>query len=191
MKSTWTFKFVIKFIMLFVAALCGWSSMQAAEPMPPEFKINTLELYLSRASLSGADFEQYKIIDDDLFFECGVVKRGRHQAKDESFTKLSAASMADFPALVWKLAQADEELEHPFEEPGQSRDMFDPGQVLLSAELPNRKLTIKTSVDGVIDPMNRGQIALFELIALMRGLPETPPCGLAQFYGLPRAAAKP
>ncbi|NLF24955.1 MAG: hypothetical protein GX589_04765 [Deltaproteobacteria bacterium] len=170
-----------------MASLCGCSSQQK----PPEFKVNTLELYLSRASFSGRDFEQYKIIDDDLFFECGVVKRGRHQVKDETFTKLSAAALTDLPALVWKLAQACDELKYPFEEPGQSRNMFDPGQVSFSAELPDQKLMVKTSLDSLIDPSNRARAALFELIALVRSFPQDPPCGSTQFYGLPRAAAKP
>ncbi len=64
-----------------------------------------------------------------MFSECGQIKRGRHTAKSQELTVLSACAAAELNRAVWKLNQAMRRSKSTFQEPGQSRTMFDPGRL--------------------------------------------------------------
>jgi len=154
--------------------------------MPTDFPLKSLEVYLSRASLSGVDFEQYKISGETLFFECGILKRGHHQVKGELVEKLKARQRQELASKTWGLSQSLTGLKEPFEKPGQSRNMFDPGRISVLAELPNRKIEIESSLDSIASPQNRAQTATLRLVGFVRGLVSNEPCGLRDFYDIPK-----
>lgn len=147
---------------------------------------------MSRGSLTGTDFEQFKLLEGgQLFVECGVAKGGRFIPSYQTLDTLSPNNRASVEEQISVLLSTSTYRNNAFDSPGKSNSLFDPGKFELSfrmAERGERKaIDIKTSLDAVSDPTDKAEQALLKIAKLFReGVSTTDAlCKNRDFYGIP------
>jgi hypothetical protein len=171
-------------------AFCGCSEIaetSSDNTIVPAVPNVSYQLYLSRRSLEGASFEQYRLLPVGLFVECGDLKSGREQGSEGSIVPISSATQEGTQrmasALLIRSARGDASAN---EQPGDNSSFADPGKVVLIVSDGVREQEIATSLDAV--EARRGALpsALHAFARLVRGVPAEPPCGNDSFFGIAR-----
>lgn len=157
--------------------------------MPEAFAVDGLELYLSRASLMQTDFEQYKLANDQLFFECGEIRRGRHLAKEQSFSPVSETVSAALRSQAWEVLDQTKRARSKFDDPGGTGSMFASGVLKLQIDAGTDRYTVHTSLDSISEPKKGSERAVLKLVEQLRGRASGAHCGAPQFYGIIQAPA--
>lgn len=157
-------------------------------PLPPDAAVRSLELFLSRASLFGTEFEQYSLADDKLFYECGSIERGRFIGRHQGVVALEPERLAAVTTAAYAVERTVTAGSPTLAEPGTNRSMFDPGQYTLTARLSDGEaaLNVRTSLDAVVNKGSAQNERLERLAALIRG-GATGACAQPTFFGLTRA----
>jgi hypothetical protein len=171
-------------IVLGTAVVLGCSA--TSTPPAPVGSVRSLELFLSRASLFGAEFEQFSLAGDKLFFECGSLERGRFIGRHQGVTELTPERLAELTSATYAVHRIVAEKSPTFADPGTNRSMFDPGQFTLKAELADGALEVKTSLDTVVNRPALPEEKLSNLARTLRGA-TSGGCATASFFGLSRA----
>jgi hypothetical protein len=170
-----------------IATLAGCSWWQS-EPPPAAGSDVSFDLYLSRASLNGAEFEQYKLLPIGVFAECGTLHRGRQESRVQSIYPVDDATRAALRNTASKIFLRMQRQPAPsLDAPGDNANPFDPGKYLLTVKSGSLKIDAKTSLDSVVHPNSVTQELLQQLAALSRGSVDGTPCGNAEFYGLAKS----
>lgn len=168
-----------------LAALSGCSVLwQSSEQQAPSAPLRSLELYLSRGSSQGADFEQFKISGDTLYKECGPIKRGRQYAAEQEVVQISSEMRPRIDEAAAKVIEALAVPNTILAKPGTGSGIFDPGQLTLALQSEKSKVSIATSLDTVSEPEGRTEEKIRDLVALVRTAAGLPFCGVNQFYGI-------
>ena len=175
----------------FLAALLvlpGIACSTISSPDPTQKIANySLEIYMARASLAGAEFEQYKVLSSGVYQECGMIRRGRAVTSQQTILPVLSEVRAEvgviLKALVEQLAQKPMTT---LPAPGKVDDMFDEGKFTLLATVDGEQLSVSTTFDEVINGEDEFRQAFVRLTELLRGVPSEPPCKNADFYGIGR-----
>jgi hypothetical protein len=145
---------------------------------------------LQRASLTGRDFESYKLLPVGVFVECGTVYRGRPETQFQSIEQPSAEAIEESKRLAYEIIERYGEAEaHTIDPRGSSEGPFDPGAFTLSASSGEKRIELVTSVDWVEQKRSSLATLVNRFAQVVRGLPVSPPCGNPEFYGIGRAVA--
>ena len=146
-------------------------------------KIDSIELFMSRASASSQDFEQLKLSNNQLYKECGPINRGRFAPLSQEFVTIERARNQELLDLAANLSDFVRTHGSSFEKPGTNKSFADPGQVLITLEgAPN--LEIKASLDSISNAKNPAESKVKKLVESMRGAAGGTLCGNQQFYGI-------
>lgn len=173
--------FLILLPLLFIT---GCSSFKSSEPSDKVSESNStlpteFELYLSRSSFSGSEFEQYKYWDGKLFNECGDLRRERHQAKEQQITGLTPQARLQLESALLKLEQSAQ-----YKQPAKNASFSEPGQISLTMRWSDlSKTKISTSLDSISEPSTEPERKLNALVKTVRSLAKQK-CGNKMFYGL-------
>jgi hypothetical protein len=157
---------------------------------PPAVNVS-YELYMARASLTGTEYEQYKLLPMGLYHECGLIRRGRSVVTQQGILTLPQSARSEMATLISGLSERV--LSNPPDHmpaPGNNADMFDPGKYLLTGFVDGKPLSIKTSFDAVVNGGSEMEQVMARLAETARGVSETPPCKNIEFFGLQRRAPK-
>ncbi|MCB0353280.1 MAG: hypothetical protein KDD64_07145 [Bdellovibrionales bacterium] len=152
--------------------------------------VDSLELYISRKSLTKTEFEQFKFADGQIYGECGTIVGGRYYPTLQDIrpsSSDSARAIASASDSVLDMAAAED---FHLDSPGKNTSLFDPGQFLLSLQRDGEAIRIETSLDSVSEPTSPLQRRLMVLAQVVRqttrdALHEATLCGNTDFYGLP------
>lgn len=167
---------------------CFFSDVPLSVPPAVNF---SYELYIARASLTGTEYEQYKLLPMGIYQECGLIRRGRSVVGQQGILTLPQSARAEMATLISALSERM--LSNPPEHmptPGTNADMFDPGKFLLTGYADGKPLSIKTSFDAVVNGSSELEQAMARLAETARGVSETPPCKNIEFFGLQRRTPK-
>lgn len=158
----------------------------ALSPQPPaasEIPLRSVAAYYHRAGSLGADFEQFKLTDSKLFFECGLVSGGRHAAKQQRIVPVSTQQLAQIKSEAWQVRRYVEELHAQFTPPGTGSSLFDPGKLSLTLQFENGSQKIETSFDSVASGTEGRAAVVKALVQSLRSAAGDSLCGKSSFYG--------
>lgn len=157
------------------------------ELVPPSEPL-TLEVYLARASIAEAEYEQYKIEGARIYAECGSVRRGRQFAKQRSMFTLDEEIRSDITLSAYKTFNLAKSKGNSLPAPEDADGFADPGQALLKIAFGSEKMQLNTNVDTVsaqelpLAGALNATIVRVRKAAIKPG--KKPLCGNAQFYGI-------
>jgi len=156
---------------------------------PSDFKIDSMEAYLSRASLERTNFEQFKVIDQDLVRECGEIRRGRHVTGEQDILTISEEDLNVLRQKVWALTTLPDLTNHNWAQSGRNRNLFDPGQLRLSLVHSSGGTNLSTSLDSISEPKGAPEQALLALVESLRSIGSKSHglkahCGYKEFFGI-------
>jgi hypothetical protein len=156
------------------------------EPVTDLSKLS-YSLYMTRGSLTSQEFEQYKTLPQGLFVECGTIHRGRPQTVAQGVERNAPEQSQPAKLAAFELLQIlnfEESLK--LDAAGTGTGFADPGKYILTINNDGTKREIKTSLDWVEQKRTAFSTKLHTFTRLVRGIPATPPCGNAEFYGIAR-----
>ena len=173
-------KYLVSFALLFSA--CA----QTAQMTTPtsDFNPEYVEVFMSRASFSNAEFEQFKATPGGVFAECGLFTRGRSIPEHQAFVPIDSDVRSAVNEAAWDVYQYLDSHPQHFEEPGKSDGMLDPGQVFLTIESKGKRTEVKTSVNSIANMDGVAETKIRRLVRILRGAPSTSECGGGDFYGI-------
>lgn len=159
-------------------------------------QVQELSLFMSRKSLSGTEFEQYKLgAGGDLFVECGKILGGRYIPTFQKMSALSPESQKQVNQALSIAVSTEKYKKGAFDKPGANSSFFDPGKFELSfagsvapaTELQTLSGEVKTSLDSITEPSSVTEKELLKLAAAIRtGVNFYDPiCNHREFYGVP------
>lgn len=105
--------------------------------------VDSLELYISRKSLTKTEFEQFKFADGQIYGECGTIVGGRYYPTLQDIrpsSSDSARAIASASDSVLDMAAAED---FHLDSPGKNTSLFDPGQFLLSLQEMGKQSALK------------------------------------------------
>lgn len=173
--------------------LCACSPETVEPPDEPEQSDHAAVSYtlsLQRASLTGRDFESYKVLPVGVFVECGTVYRGRPETQFQSIEQPSREAIEEskrFAADI--IEQYGETSPHSIDPRGSADSLADPGAYTLLITQGGTSTELRTSVDWVEQRRSTLATLVNRFTRLVRGLPLEPPCGNSEFYGIGRDRA--
>jgi hypothetical protein len=166
--------------------LASDTNVKAADPNDQSIK--SIELYISRASLSRAEFEQYKISRNRIFNECGKVYGGRQTSEQQNLVKLDDKDLSEINELAGNILAFNKKHELNLDKPGTSTSMYDAGQFNLKIQQDSGTTEIKTSLDSVTTASKTSEDNLAKLAKKLRQLAldnsNQSLCGNRRFYDL-------
>ena len=153
-------------------------------------RLGKLDLYLARASLAKAEFEQYRLSGPRLYVECGEFRNGRNVADQQSFVSLDQKTLDAVSRQAATVFNKMKDSSRALPLPGKAHGFADPGQALVAIEADGGKVDIKTSVDELSSPLTSDAESIYSLVVLIRNAAlsanqEKPLCGNSSFYGIP------
>lgn len=165
---------------LMVHGLSGCFS-STAPSLPPDFKFQSIDLFLSRTNLTDTEFEQLKADHGKLFVECGKIRRGRFIPQAQNVFPLEPQIENELTQRSWNVLQfADRQ----FDKPGDNSSLFDPGQATLNLVTSTSTLNLKTSLDAVSSKTGVQETAVYDLVSKMRSAAGGELCSNKTFYGI-------
>jgi hypothetical protein len=184
-----------RFKPILILLLLGFSACSTNESSPSTSNqdklatIQSIDLYLSRATFSGAQFEQFKFTNGKLFAECGKIAGGRQTATYQDLRKLSSEDNFAINSKTNTLIAFASSHELKLDEPGKSSSMFDPGQYELKINSSSGSTSIKTSLDAVSTASKTSEENLRVLAKTLRDIamhhsPSSTLCGNKKFFDL-------
>ena len=170
--------------------LCLSGCSAAVEDLPPApAGVLRAEIYLARASLFKAEFEQFKVSANRVYSECGEIRRGRPVPFSQEFVSLDSALADSLQQQLSSVYAALNRQKPDLPGPGKAEGFADPGQVILSIESENGRVEARTSVDetsaaggGELLQIRRFAVSVRKLVADALGRRAL--CGNSEFYGI-------
>jgi|GEM_PF-3283408 len=186
--------FLPKFLALTLLALAGGCFLNSTPGTELDEHLDSVELYLARGSLMGAEFEQFKLFGQQLYYECGEIKGGRQHPMTQNIAELSAGQLEALKLKAYALLKELRDNKPRFEEAEKSLGFAGPGQLYATVIFNNQPLHVKTALDSISTPSSEAAALLGRLaIELRRQAQELEGgrtlCGNAAFYGLGTATS--
>lgn len=172
----------------FSALLCGCAMFDEAPPSTPEGLTSiSYTLYVSRASLTNTEFEQYKLLPAGLFSECGTIHRGRSETRQQTIEKVDSEKLVKSRELALELFETLSSGDHaPVDAPGANSGLADPGKYTLTVQVGEKRVDLKTSFDFVERQQTSLSSHAHSLTQMIRSMPSKTLCGNQDFYGIGR-----
>ena len=149
----------------------------------------TLDFYVSRATLTRTEFEQFKLNGEMLFSECGLVLGGRQSPQQNKLKRLSDEESASLLENINKVLEFSAKHNLNLDPPASSTSMFDAGQFILKISRDSGSEEIKTTLDSVVSGSKTSLENLKKLArsireAAMRSHESHTLCGNRRFHEL-------
>ncbi|MDZ4787073.1 MAG: hypothetical protein SGJ02_13455 [bacterium] len=149
-----------------------------------ESKNFIFDIVIARSSASNpADFEQYKLIKNTIFQECGNIKKGQFISKTQELATITADQRSSLLFNANNLLSVISENGNKFQAPSTKFRFFDPGVITISFSIDNSETSINTSVDSISEPSTLQEKATLKFVEEIRKLSLTK-CGNQNFYGI-------
>lgn len=161
------------------------SACSSGSVKPPVSNLSELELYMVRPSLTMVEFEQYKLFDNSLFYECGKLNGSRHVTSEENIRELTPAELTDLNDIIGRYSVERATSKVDYDKPGKNRGFSDPGTFTLSVK-SEPQIQVRTAFDSINKPKSKVEFLLQKLALKIRSLAGKP-CGNVTFYGLGRS----
>ena len=172
-----------KLIIALAVLVAGCSASVEAPPNEPPVAFERVEVFLARAALGATYFEQYQLLPDRLFHECGRIQNGRFVADTQGVTSLTEETRADLSPTLAKAIIALKGTPPRLEEPGDNDSLFDSGQFTLTVQLPGEEQSLKTSLDEIANANSSYQRAMKAFTEQLRMSANSDLCGKKSFFG--------
>ena len=170
-------------LLLFVLLISqGCSLFGFGKPKLTEY--TSIDVSLSRASLVDIDFENYKVMPDKVFYECGKVKRGKYSPADQKLLRFNPARSLPVRESLTDLVKFLKRSDLTWEEAGKNKSPADPGELKMTINTGSNKYSVVTSLDSISDPRTQAARELQEVVRKVRAMAGKAPCGNDRFYGL-------
>ena len=111
--------------------------------------IDSVDLYVSRASLTRTEFEQYKITKQKFYYECGKINGSMPKPEVQNVKNLSLNDYSQISKLASDIVNFQNRHELNLDKEGKSTSMFDAGQFILTISAGAKPVEIKTSLDSI------------------------------------------
>lgn len=173
---------LVSLLIVFSSAFfgCGFGISFGQNSLPEPEAIEALQIYAARASFSSKDFEQYSLVGDDLYVECGEIFQGENANAEQHYFSIEKEERE---LLETQIAYLRSAALTSLPEPGNVSSMFDEGQFVLAARQKS-PLKIETTFDAITNRNTKAGRSLYELYSVLRSIPDNPPCGRKSFYGV-------
>lgn len=168
------------FLIPLITSGCFSSSPPASEALTVG-KVG-IEVYLSRAALDKVEFEQYRLVGNKLFYECGELKRGRSAPKEQNVSAPSETSQVVLSNLIDSTVKL--ETKEQLDAPGNNSDLMDPGKAFFTLDSNGTKREFKTSLDAIEEGSTETAEQLLDIVLYLRGAAKGALCGNIEFYGI-------
>lgn len=160
--------------------------------------LENFDIFISRGSLTGTEFEHHIYANNSLIQECGTIDRGRFNILEQTVKRVSK-KLISYQAgeIAQDLSSAIEDSSSDWEKPGKSNSLTDPGEINASFNIEGSKHKISTNLDSITLKRVDKEKYLNRFIRAVRGiklkleensnLPEEKKgliCGHQDFYGL-------
>jgi hypothetical protein len=159
-------------------------SLSPQPPDPSTIPLRSVALYYHRGGSLGADFEQFKLNDKKLFFECGAVSGGRHAAKEQRVIDIDASRFDRIKSESWQVRRYVVDLHAQFKAPGASTSIFYPGKLSLVLQFEDGVQKVDTSFDSIANGTEGREAVVKALVHSLRTAAGDSLCGKTAFYGL-------
>lgn len=170
---------------------CSSSSITPSQ----ELEVSELTLFLTRRSLSGTDFEQYKLgAEGNLFVECGKISGGRFTPTFQKMDKLHSENRENLNNAISRMVNATNYKKKSFDNPGKNSSLFDPGKYKITFSATGTSSPVSgdvfTSLDSITEPTSPAEKELFNIATAIRtGVSFYDPiCNNREFFGVPGRA---
>ena len=170
---------------VFLLLLSGCST-STPQPPPPHSSVQASEVFLSRGSLTGTSFEQYKLTAGQLYYECGTMNRNRYAASEQDLLQLSPEAEGAIQDLARSFDTLFGQPPPRLDPPGNSNGVFDPGQASFVVSNGKETREIRTSLDTIANASSPLPGRLKRFVMALRGAVPKEPCGSSAFFGLGR-----
>jgi len=145
----------------------------------------TIELFLSRASLTSTDFEQYKLSNSSVYFECGEIRRGRFLPRQQEFIEVAPELQNEIFAAANTTLDHRTKNKYELDPPGKNKNLADPGIFTLTiVPASGEPVLLPTSLDSITERGRELERNMERLAKLMRKSAGNNVCGSPSFYGL-------
>lgn len=177
-------------ILFLMAFMCGCSSAGVQVAESPPAPLNSLEIFMSRATLRDVHFEQFKLSGGRLFAECGKIQGGRYLPIEQNLATLTQDNETLIRDKAKEIHGTLGEKPRVFEEPGSNSTMFSPGKFTLSIDFNGVIREIKTTHTSILRPTSLPAKSSQELAALVRSAAGKTLCGKKDFFELGSDSSK-
>ncbi len=145
---------------------------------------NELELFMSRATLSGTKFEHFKLLGQKLFVECGDIKAGKQTTNSQDVLKIEPATAQEIALSAGSVFEVIDQHPFKFENPGSNKNLFDPGQFTLVVASGEKQHKLQSSFDDVTNGDFKAERRIKKTAELLRGAAQDKLCGNKSFFTL-------
>lgn len=178
-----SFFVIIVVLLINVLSGCSFYNTETDKKVIPA---DSIEVYLARSNLLDTDFESYKLTPGGtLLAECGKVNGGRQFINEKNNQKLNDEDLNQLRSIGGELVIIQSSSRATFPEPGNLKNLFDVGQLLIGIRIGGENTEIKTAVKTASGPKFRHEQIVSKLIRRIRKLAPRM-CGNGDFYGIGR-----
>ena len=134
-------------------------------------KVKSFDVFISRGSLNGTEFEHHIFSNDTLIQECGTIDRGRFRISEQNNNRVSTLLISDILAnKTLDLSESIEESNSTWEKPGRSLSITDPGELKISFQIDDKKHSILTNLDSITLVKTNNEKYLNRFLRAIRGI---------------------
>lgn len=166
-----------------ILLLAGCSASTSPEPESITGPLS-VSVYIAKSTLLRApEFEQHVIKGDKVFSECGVIQKGKVQAKEQRVSGVEESQLNKIKKSVAEIQKADQKGELKFKPLSTESGFFDEGRTIITINTNNSELSIKTTLNAISDPFSPQEQSASELVRKVRKASATT-CGTIKFFGV-------
>jgi hypothetical protein len=149
----------------------------------PSESLTSIEVLLSRASLTDVDFEHFSVAQGHLFKECGKIKRSVFYPLAQQLQVLPPQYRKSITERSERLLESLATASPSWQPAGKNRSLTDPGIARVTFRTARSSSTIETSLDAVRNGSQGHEKLLKRVVTMTRGAAGEM-CGNKVFYGI-------
>ncbi len=138
---------------------------------------------MQRGSMNQSNFEQYSLVDNKLYFECGIVSGGRSRIRQRG--TIDTSNLRSKIAIdVKKLHDLMTNYAITFPPTGSGAGLFDGGRLEFNIESSNTPIKVSTTLDSIVNGNTARFKTLKRIAEKFRDHVGGEICDRADFYGI-------
>ena len=153
--------------------------------------ISAVRLYIAKGNFTSTEFEQYSLSGNSLFFECGMIRRGKNIPSAQGVIQLKDSSSSAVVLLGMEiLGRAAVSNPLSLAEPEDQKSFADSGKVILNLQTKdNKSAQLNTALNEVSDPLTALERNILKLSKMLRAevkdvRGDEALCGNESFFGI-------
>ena len=181
-------KNILLTILLLIPTACSTTqSVFNASIFSTTPEAQNIRLFLSRAHMTGTDYEHYQLSDNTLLFECGTILNNRFRVQESQEVLIDntlSSTLLNEADIISSQYLGDISIKEELPKPGTNKHLADPGKLELKIWNSESETQIKTSLDGASKGRKNFIKAIRELGRdLRKSTGKESLCQNASFYG--------